>query len=78
MARKFEVGAASSRFNLSPKTREYIQALILDLDMDATQVVELAIAQLWQREIEGDDRDWIADLDRTMADVATIKAKLGL
>ena len=63
MARQFSVEAASSRFNLPRRTREQIQALILDLDMDAVQVVELAIAQLWQREIGEAPRDLTAEID---------------
>lgn len=71
MARHFSVESASSRFNLTKQTREQIRALILDLDMDATEVVELAIAQLWQREIGEPERDVLAEIDE-------IKAHIGL
>ena len=72
MARKtFTVEAASSRFNLSEQTRQQIHALILDLDLDATAVVEQAIAELWQREIGEPPRDLEAEID-------AIKAKLGM
>ena len=49
--------------DLPELTGQQIKALILDLDMDATGVVELAIAQLWQREIGEPDRDVLAELD---------------
>lgn len=71
MARHFSVEAASSRFNLPKLTREQIQALILDLDLDARDVVILAVAQLWQREIGEPERDVLAELD-------AIKAHIGL
>jgi len=65
MARRttFTVEAASSRFNLPKQTREQIRALILDLDMDATDVIVRAVAELWQREIGEPERDVLAELD---------------
>ncbi len=55
MAKEFSVDTEQSRFNLPRKTREQIKALILDLDMNATDVVIRAVAELYQREIGGND-----------------------
>ena len=63
MARAFNVDSARSTFELPELTRKQIQALILDLDMDARGVVITAIAQLWQREIGEPDRDFGAEID---------------
>ena len=63
MARAFNVDSARSTFELPELTRKQIQALILDLDMDARSVVITAIAQLWQREIGEPDRDFGAEID---------------
>lgn len=71
MARQFSVDAARSSFELPPLTRQQIAALILDLDMDAREVVIRAVAELWQREIGEPDRDLAAEIDE-------IKQKLGM
>lgn len=71
MPKAFNVEAARSVFELPPLTRQQIKALILDLDMDARNVVILAVAQLWQREIGEPDRDLAAEIDE-------IKQKLGM
>ena len=63
MARAFNVDSARSTFELPELTRKQIQALILDLDLDARGVVITAIAQLWQREIGEPDRDLAAEID---------------
>lgn len=63
MARPFSVDAARNSFELPPLTRQQIQALILDLDLDAREVVIVAIQQLWQREIGEPERDVLAELD---------------
>ena len=63
MARAFNVDSARSTFELPELTRKQIQALILDLDLDARGVVITAIAQLWQREIGEPDRDFGAEID---------------
>lgn len=50
--------------DLPEHTQQEIRALRLDLDMaDARDVVILAIAQLWQREIGEEERDVLAELD---------------
>lgn len=41
----------------------HLSALILDLDMDAPDIVKMAVAQLAQREIGEGDRDIYAELD---------------
>lgn len=67
MARPFNVNAARSSFELPPLTRQQIQALILDLDLDAREVVIVAVAQLWQREVGEPDRDLTAEIDELRA-----------
>ncbi len=74
MARQFNVDAARSSFELPPLTRQQIQGLILDLDLDAREVVILAVAQLWQREIGEPERDVYAELDALKARLDAIKA----
>jgi hypothetical protein len=71
MARAFDVGAVRSTFKLPPLTRQQIQALMLDMDADARDVVIIAVAQLWQSEIGTPERDVLAELD-------AIKARLGM
>lgn len=63
----FSIEAASSRFNLPRHTREQIRGLMMDLDLDATQVIIRAIAELWQREIGEPDRDLAAEVDELRA-----------
>lgn len=63
MARAFNVDAARSTFELPPLTRQQIQGLILDLDVDAREVVIRAVVELWQREMGKPDRDVFAELD---------------
>jgi hypothetical protein len=75
MARAFNADSARSTFELPELTRKQIQALILDLDMDARSVVITAIAQLWQREIGEPDRDVFAELDALAERVARLEAK---
>ena len=67
MSRPFNVDAARNSFELPPLTRQQIRALILDLDMDAREVVILAIAELWQREIGEEPRDLAAEVDEIKA-----------
>lgn len=71
MPRAFNVEASRSTFELPKRTREEIVALILDLDMDAREVVIRAVQELWQREIGEAPRDVLAELD-------AIKRKLGM
>lgn len=63
MAKAFSVESERSTFALPKQTREQIKALILDLDLDARDVIILAVAQLWQREIGEPERDVLAELD---------------
>ena len=63
MARAFNVDAARSTFELPPLTSQQIQGLILDLDVDAREVVIRAVVELWQREMGKPDRDVFAELD---------------
>ena len=72
MAKPFNVEAASSRFNLPKHTREQIRGLILDLDLDAREVVIRAVAELWQREIGEPDRDLAAEIDDLRARLDTL------
>lgn len=61
------------QFALPERTRAQIAALILDLDLDARDVVILAVAQLWQREIGEPDRDVYAELDELEAEIARLQ-----
>lgn len=63
MPKPFNVEAERNHFALPLQTRQQIQALMLDLDTDARNVVIMAVAQLWQREIGEPDRDIFAELD---------------
>lgn len=63
MPNHFNVEAARSTFQLPPRTREQIVGLILDLDLDAREVVIRAVAELWQREIGEGDRDLAGEID---------------
>jgi hypothetical protein len=73
MARAFDVNAARSTFNLPPLTRQQIQALMLDLDATALDVIVMAVAQLWQREIGTPDRDLAAEIDELKQQVAALQ-----
>lgn len=44
-------------------TDEKIGALLLDLDLERRDVLTVAVAELWQREIGEPDRDVLAELD---------------
>ena len=72
MPAAFSTESKRTTLALSQQTKERVKALILDLDMDATQVIELAVAQLWQRKIGEPDRDFGAELDELKALVAAI------
>lgn len=63
MPRPFNIEARVSSFELPALTKKQIRALILDLDLDARNVVIRAVAELWQREIGEQERDIYAELD---------------
>ena len=67
MPKPFNVAAERNHFALPLLTRQQIKALILDLDMDAREVVIRAVAELWQREIGTPDRDLAAEIDELRA-----------
>jgi len=71
MARAFSVDAARNSFELPPLTRQQIQSLMLNLDLDAREVIIRAVAELWQREVGGPERDVWAEIDE-------IKARIGM
>ena len=71
MARAFSIDARVSSFELPAPTKAQIKALILDLDLDAREVIIRAVAELHQREMGQPERDVFAELD-------AIKAKLGM
>lgn len=71
MARAFNVDARVSSFELPALTKQQIKALILDLDLDAREVIIRAVAALWQREMGEPERDVFAEID-------AIKVKLGM
>lgn len=59
MARTFNTEAERSQLSLKANTRQKIAALILDLDLSASEVVDLAVTQLYASEIE--DRPTLED-----------------
>ena len=59
------------RADVPPATREQLAALMLDLDMDARDVLIMSVAQLYQRELGTPERDVFAELD-------AIKARIGM
>ena len=63
MAREFSTEARVSSFELPALTKQQVKALILDLDLDAREVIIRAVAELWQRELGEVDRDVLAELD---------------
>lgn len=63
MPNTFNVEAKRSTFQLPPLTRQQIKALVLDLDLDAREVIIRAVAEFWQHEIGEADRDLAAELD---------------
>lgn len=67
MARPFNPDAARSTFELPPLTRQQIQALILDLDLDARNVIIRAVQELWQREVGEPERDLATEIDELKA-----------
>lgn len=68
MARPFSIEAASSRFNLPPVTRDQVRALMLDLDLNAVDVVVRAVSELFRRELGAtSERDVYAELDELKA-----------
>lgn len=77
MPRRFSLETERSTFRLAPKTREQIRALMLDLDMDAVDVMERAVWELWQRELGEAPRDVLAELDEIKAAVARLEAQEG-
>lgn len=73
MPKPFNVAAERTHFALSPLTRQQIQALILDLDLNAREVIDLAVAQLWQREIGEPGRDLAAEIDALARRLAALE-----
>ncbi len=69
MSRAFSIDAARSTFELPPITRQQVQALMLDLDLDARDVVIRAVAELWRREIGEPERDLAMEIDDLRARV---------
>lgn len=67
MPKSFNAEAKRNHFALPLLTRLQIKELILDLDLDAREVVIRAVAELWQREIGEPDRDLAAEVDELRA-----------
>ena len=63
MPRPFNINARVSSFELPAHTKQQIAALMDDLSCDARVVVEMAVAQLWQRELGEAERDVFEELD---------------
>lgn len=77
MARAFDVNAARSTFKLPPRTRQEIQALMLDLDATAVDVIVMAVAEKYQRELGQPERDVFAELDELKQQVAALMPQKG-
>ena len=76
MPRQFSIEARVSSFELPALTKEQIVALILDLDLDAREVVIRAVAELWQREIGEPDRDLAQEVDQIRERLAQLERRL--
>lgn len=74
MAKQFNVEAVRNTFELPELTRKQIQALILDLDVNARSVIIRAVAELWQREVGEPVRDVYAELDELKKRLDTLDA----
>lgn len=74
MAKQFNVEAVRNTFELPELTRKQIQALILDLDVNARSVIIRAVAELWQREVGEPARDVYAELDELKKRLDTLNA----
>lgn len=72
MARAFDVATKAPRFELPPITRQQIQALILDLNLDAREVIIRAVAELWQHEMGEPDRDVWLEIEELKQQVAAL------
>lgn len=78
MPAQFSVDAVRSTFELRTETKEQIKALMLDLDMDAKSVIEMAVATLHARELGETSRDWLEELDELKQRVAALEAAASL
>lgn len=78
MPAQFSVDAVRSTFELRTETKEQIKALMLDLDMDAKSVIEMAVATLHARELGEEARDWLEELDELKQRVAALEAAASL
>lgn len=63
MAKQFNPQAERTTFRLPAHTKAQIKALCLDLDLDATDVIVHAVAELWHRELGEPERDVLAEID---------------
>jgi len=62
--------------DLPEQTQQQIKALQLDLDIaDGRDVVIIAIAQLWQREVGEPERDLAAELDELKQAIEELKRR---
>lgn len=75
MAKSFSVETEENRFRFHQRTRDQIKALMLDLDVSATDVVERAVDELWQREMGPTERDVLAELDALQQRVAALEER---
>lgn len=70
---RFSTTARVSSFVLPTETKAYIHALMVDLDQDATEIIAMAIGQLYAREIGDSPRDIFAELDALKARLAALE-----
>lgn len=65
--------STSVSYRFDADTIAKIRDLSLDLDVTQTEAVEMAIRQLWQREVGAPDRDLAAEIDALAARVAALE-----
>lgn len=63
----------SVSYRFDADTIAKIRGLSLDLDVTQTEAVEMAIHQLWQREVGAPDRDLAVEIDALAARVAALE-----
>lgn len=74
MARAFNVESERSSLSLQPITRQRIVDLARHFDeASASAVVDMAIAQLWQREMGAPERDLAAEVDDLRQRIAALE-----
>lgn len=66
MAKPFDVATEAPRFALPLHTREQIAALMVELTLDAREVVVNAVAAYAKKTFDEPEQDVVADVDRIL------------